>query len=69
LELRHARASYLELPEDGYATLASVQRDLRHTQRLARGFGWHMIDATGKSVEEVAQEIVTLLPPPATAAP
>jgi [pyruvate, water dikinase]-phosphate phosphotransferase / [pyruvate, water dikinase] kinase len=69
LELRHARALYLELPEDGYATLASVQRDLRHTQQLARGFGWHMIDATGKSVEEVAQEIVTLLPPPATAAP
>jgi [pyruvate, water dikinase]-phosphate phosphotransferase / [pyruvate, water dikinase] kinase len=64
LQLRHARASYLELPEEGYATLASVQRDLRHTQRLARDFGWHVIDATGKSVEEVAQEIITLLPAP-----
>ncbi len=62
LEMRHARASYLALPEDGYATLAEVRRDLRHTQQLAREFGWHMIDATGKSVEEVSQEIVTLLP-------
>jgi len=64
LELRHARAAYLELPEDGYATLASVQRDLRHTQRLAREHGWHTIDGSGKSVEEIAQEIVTLLPAP-----
>jgi len=69
LELRHARASYLELPEEGYATLASVQRDLRHTQRLARDSGWHTIDATGKSVEEVAQEIVTLLPATANPGP
>jgi regulator of PEP synthase PpsR (kinase-PPPase family) len=64
LELRRARASYLALPEEGYATLTSVQRDLRHTQQLAREFGWHTIDATGKSVEEIAQEIVTLLPAP-----
>ena len=63
LELRHARTAYLELPEEGYATLASVRRDLSHTQQLAREFGWHTVDATGKSVEEVAQEIVTLLPP------
>jgi [pyruvate, water dikinase]-phosphate phosphotransferase / [pyruvate, water dikinase] kinase len=62
LELRHTRASYLDLPDEGYATLASVQRDLRYSQRLAREFGWHTVDATGKSVEELAQEIVTLLP-------
>jgi len=62
LELRHARASYLALPEEGYATLAEVRRDLRHAQQLAREYGWHMIDATGKSVEEIAQEIVNLLP-------
>lgn len=64
LELRHARATYLDLPGEGYATLAAVRRDLRHTQQMAREFGWHMIDATGKSVEEVAQEIVKLLPAP-----
>ena len=38
-------------------------------QRLAREFGWHTIDATGKSVEEIAQEIVTLLPLPADTRP
>jgi len=64
LELRHARASYLEMPNEGYATLAAVRRDLRHSQQLAREYGWHAIDATGKSVEEIAQEIVTLLPAP-----
>jgi hypothetical protein len=64
LELRHARASYLEMPNEGYATLAAVRRDLRHSQQLAREYGWHTIDATGKSVEEIAQEIVTLLPAP-----
>jgi regulator of PEP synthase PpsR (kinase-PPPase family) len=64
LELRHARASYLEMPNEGYATLAAVRRDVRYTQQLARQYGWHTIDATGKSVEEVAQEIVTLLPAP-----
>jgi len=64
LELRHARASYLEMPNEGYATLAAVRRDLRHSQQLACEFGWHTIAATGKSVEEIAQEIVTLLPAP-----
>ncbi len=68
LELRHARASYLEMPHEGYATLSAVRRDLRLTQQLARQYGWHSIDATGKSVEEVAQEIVTLLPAPSQGA-
>lgn len=52
------------MPNEGYATLAAVRRDLRHSQQLAREYGWHTIDATGKSVEEIAQEIVTLLPAP-----
>ena len=64
LELRHARARYLDLPGEGYASMAAVRRDLRHAQKAARLYGWRAIDATGRSVEEIAQEIVTLLPPP-----
>ncbi len=64
LELRNARARYLDLPGEGYASMAAVRRDLRHAQKTARQHGWRAIDATGRSVEEIAQEIVTLLPPP-----
>ena len=69
LELRHARARYLDLPGEDYASMPAVRRDMRYAQRLAREFGWHTIDATGKSVEEIAQEIVTLLPLPADPGP
>ena len=64
LELRHARARYLDLPGEGYASMAAVQRDLRHAQKVARLYAWKVIDTTGRSVEEIAQEIITLIPPP-----
>lgn len=67
LELRNARARYLDLPGDDYASIAAIRRDLRYAQRLARQLGWTMLDVTGRSVEEIAQEIVTLLPPAAGA--
>jgi hypothetical protein len=69
LELRHARARYLDLPGEDYASMTAVRRDLRHAQRLAREFGWRTIDATGRSVEEIAQEIVMLLLAPAEPGP
>jgi regulator of PEP synthase PpsR (kinase-PPPase family) len=62
LELRNARAHYLDLPGEDYASIAAVRRDLRYAQRTARHFGWTSLDVTGRSVEEIAQEIVTLLP-------
>lgn len=61
-ELRRVRASHLGIPLEPYASLAQVQRELRYAENLARRHGWTRVDVTGKSVEEVAREIMALLP-------
>ncbi len=62
LELRRVRANYLAIPPTPYASLETIQKELRHSQRLCANHGWRQIDVTGKSVEEAAREIVVLLP-------
>lgn len=61
-ELRRVRAMHLGIPLEPYASLAQVHRELRHAEDLARRHGWCRVDVTGKSVEEVAREIMALLP-------
>jgi regulator of PEP synthase PpsR (kinase-PPPase family) len=61
-ELRSVRADYLAIPAKSYASLANIRKELRHSQRVCVDHGWRQVDVTGKSVEEVAREIVVLLP-------
>jgi [pyruvate, water dikinase]-phosphate phosphotransferase / [pyruvate, water dikinase] kinase len=61
-ELRRVRADHLAIPPTPYASLKNIQKELRHAQRLSANHRWRQIDVTGKSVEEVAREIVILLP-------
>lgn len=62
LELRRVRANTFAIPAKSYASLESIHKELRHSDRLRRDHGWRQVDVTGKSVEEVAREIVGLLP-------
>jgi regulator of PEP synthase PpsR (kinase-PPPase family) len=62
-ELRRARADYLGFESGPYSSLREIRAELSFSQRLCRANGWRQVDATGKSVEEAAREIITLLPP------
>jgi hypothetical protein len=66
-ELRRARADYLGVTGGTYASLRDIRSEISHSQRLSRSKGWRPVDVTGKSVEEVAREIIALLPPRADA--
>jgi len=57
LELRMARARQLAIPQKEYASPKVVQMELSYGQDLAAEHGWHQVDVTGKSIEEVAREI------------
>lgn len=61
LELRLARAAASRLPVEPYATVDYIERELEYAHRLSREHRWRIIDVTGKSVEEVAREIIVLL--------
>jgi len=61
-QLRRARSSYLSIPEETYASPEAIQNEIRHSRKLSAEHGWRQIDVTGKSVEEVAREVVMLLP-------
>ncbi len=62
LELRRARADHLGIHEQPYASLEHIRKELRHSERLSGDYHWRQLDVTGKSIEEVAREIVGLLP-------
>jgi hypothetical protein len=59
-ELRRARAEHLGIPAQSYASLEVVREELAHALALCQRHGWRRIDVTGKSVEEVAREILVL---------
>jgi [pyruvate, water dikinase]-phosphate phosphotransferase / [pyruvate, water dikinase] kinase len=59
-ELRRVRASHLRLPSSDYTSLADIREELLRAQILCVDHGWQRIDVTGKSVEEVALEVLTL---------
>ena len=60
-ELRHARASEGGIPEEPYASLEQIRKELFYADELCRKHGWRRIETTGKSVEEVSREIIVLL--------
>jgi regulator of PEP synthase PpsR (kinase-PPPase family) len=62
LELRQARAAYLGIPEEPYASIDALRREMVYSQELAIQRGWQRVEVTGKSVEEVGQAILLLLP-------
>lgn len=59
LELRTARARYLRMGGD-YADLPRIRDEMRHAELLFRERGWHIMDVTGKSVEEIARSMIDL---------
>lgn len=67
VELRRVRAEHMGAGRATYATSEQVRRELAHAASLCRLRGWTHLDVTGKSVEEVAREIVMLLPDKDTA--
>ncbi len=62
LELRRARVEHLGVPPEPYAAPAAIQRELHHAHKVALQHGWRSVEVTGKSVEEVAREVLILLP-------
>jgi regulator of PEP synthase PpsR (kinase-PPPase family) len=61
LELRLTRSKQLAIPQREYASPKVVQMELSYGQDLAADLGWHTVDVTGKSIEEVAREIEALI--------
>jgi len=62
LRLRRIRARRQAIPLEPYATEKQVRMELDMARTLSRRHGWRTITASGKSVEEVAREIINLLP-------
>ena len=61
-ELRQVRAEQTAIPLEPYASRERISQELRYCEQLCLRLGWRTIDVTGKSVEEVAREIIALLP-------
>lgn len=61
-ELRQVRASQTAIPLEPYASRERIAQELRYCEQMCLRLGWRTIDVTGKSVEEVAREIIALLP-------
>lgn len=59
-ELRRVRAQHLQMGSSAYAALTDIREELLRAQILCIDHGWRRIDVTGKSVEEVALEILAL---------
>jgi [pyruvate, water dikinase]-phosphate phosphotransferase / [pyruvate, water dikinase] kinase len=60
-ELRRVRAAQESIPEDPYASLEQIHKEIRYAQQLCDQRGWRSLSVTGKSVEELCREIIGLL--------
>jgi [pyruvate, water dikinase]-phosphate phosphotransferase / [pyruvate, water dikinase] kinase len=60
-QLRRARAEEESIPLHPYASLEQIRAELSYVDDLCRKHVWQPINATGKSVEEVAREIIEWL--------
>jgi [pyruvate, water dikinase]-phosphate phosphotransferase / [pyruvate, water dikinase] kinase len=60
--LRHTRAAGEAIPLEPYTSLDYIKRELAYSRQLCQKHGWRIIGVSGKSVEEVCREIITLLP-------
>lgn len=62
VELRKTRARYLGMTEDNdYISHEKVFQEIRYARHLCAQNRWRVINVTGKSVEEVSSEILTLI--------
>jgi regulator of PEP synthase PpsR (kinase-PPPase family) len=60
-QMRRARAEEESIPLETYISLDQIRRELAYADQLCRKHLWQRIDVTGKSVEEVAREIILIL--------
>lgn len=61
--LRASRANRIRRSIPGYTDIHEIIPELRHARQIIQENGWHLIDVSHKSTEEVAGEIVeTALP-------
>jgi [pyruvate, water dikinase]-phosphate phosphotransferase / [pyruvate, water dikinase] kinase len=60
-QLRRVRAAEEAIPMYPYAAIDQIRSELTYVEDLCRKHQWQRIDATGKSVEEVAREIIEWL--------
>lgn len=58
--LRRTRAAAGRIAASGYSSADQTARELLFARGLARRYHWQTIDVTGKSVEDVAQTILSL---------
>jgi [pyruvate, water dikinase]-phosphate phosphotransferase / [pyruvate, water dikinase] kinase len=58
---RCARAREEAIPLEPYASLEQIAKENNYAKELCSKYGWRRIDVTGKAVEEVAREIITVL--------
>ena len=60
-QLRRVRAEEESIPLHPYAALDQIRAELSYVEDLCHKHNWQRIDVTGKSVEEVAREIIEWL--------
>jgi regulator of PEP synthase PpsR (kinase-PPPase family) len=60
-QLRRVRADEESIPLYPYAALDQIRGEIAFVEDLCRKHHWQRVDATGKSVEEVAREIIEWL--------
>jgi regulator of PEP synthase PpsR (kinase-PPPase family) len=60
--LREARSRYFGISPEGsrYTNMENIQEESRAANRLISAHGWQCINASYKSVEEIAREIMQL---------
>jgi [pyruvate, water dikinase]-phosphate phosphotransferase / [pyruvate, water dikinase] kinase len=61
IDLRRTRAIHEAIPLEPYTSPEAVRKEIAYAERMCLKHGWEWIEVTGKSVEEVAREIITLL--------
>ena len=60
-QLRRTRAEEESIPLEPYASLDQIRAESSYVDDLCRRHHWQCVDVTGKSVEEVAREIIEIL--------
>lgn len=60
-QLRRVRAEEEAIPMEPYVSLSAIRAELSYVEDICRKYYWQRINVTGKSVEEVAREIIERL--------
>jgi regulator of PEP synthase PpsR (kinase-PPPase family) len=57
--LRQTRGTRLGIGSSDYSDLDSVRMEVRQAQRICNEAGWQLIDVTYRTIEEIAEELIT----------